>query len=350
MKSEKKYTLRFLYMVITFVCIYGVMFVAFAFIITPVILGFFQYRGNPMAVALFTSFVCVLSGGFCSLYLADRKILEPITKLSRATQRIAEGDFSVRLDESSRITEIHTVARNFNVMISELSQIETLRGDFIANVSHEFKTPLSAIEGYVTLLQDETLEESDRQAYINRILLSVNQLSELAGNILQISRIENQQIITQQHRFALDEQLRQALVLLEPKWAQKEIQLELDLPPVEIEGNPELLFQVWMNILGNAFKFTPKNGVVSVTAGAEWGEVFVVISDTGIGMTREEQKHIFEKFYQGDTSRHSEGNGLGLALAKQIVDLCGGTIQVESQIEEGSTFTVRLAVSPEKVL
>lgn len=205
--------------------------------------------------------------------------------------------------------------------------METLRNDFIVNVSHEFKTPIAAIEGYATLMQDQELSPEERADYSRLIIESTRQLSSLSSNILKLSKLENQEIVGGKKEFALDEQLRQALLLLEAQWNDKGINLELTLEPVVYYGNEELLMQVWLNLLSNAIKFTDNGGEVAVSLLSAEDAVTVRIADSGTGMTEEVMKRIFEKFYQGDKSRSAEGNGLGLPLVRRIVELSGGVYQ-----------------------
>ncbi|WP_379131737.1 ATP-binding protein [Paenibacillus sp. sgz500958] len=278
--------------------------------------------------------------------LAGRKILAPITSLSEAAKEVAKGNFSVELSyEDHRVRELGEMAANFNKMTQELSGIETLRNDFVVNVSHEFKTPIAAIEGYAALMQSEDLTLEERREYSRLIMESTKQLSSLSSNILKLSKLENQEFVLEQSQFDLDEQLRHALLFLEPKWSEKNLELDIDLAPVRYHGSEELLMQIWLNLLGNAFKFTDPGGEITVTLRPTTDGVTVRIADTGTGMSEEVQKHIFEKFYQGDRSRSAEGNGLGLPLVRRILDLCGGSISVESTPGVGSAFTVVLPVT-----
>lgn len=274
--------------------------------------------------------------------LMGRKILFPFISLNTGTQEVAKGNFQFRLYEDYRIEELREMARNFNLMVQELSGIETLRNDFMINVSHEFKTPIAAIEGYATLIQDADLPHEERQEYTRLIMESTKQLSALSSHILKLSKLENQEILAEREAFQLDEQLRLALLLLEPQWSAKQLNLELQLEPIRYYGNEELLMQVWVNLLGNAIKFSNTGDELTVVAVLTEQEVRVDISDTGIGMTPDVRKHIFEKFYQGDQSRSAEGNGLGLPLALRIVDLHQGRIEATSELGKGSTFTVRM--------
>ncbi|WP_089610592.1 sensor histidine kinase [Dehalobacterium formicoaceticum] len=292
----------------------------------------------PILSFLFTS---VAIGTFITV-LVSRRTLTPITNLIKAIKEVAKGNFNVKLEEVHRIDELEEMARNFNIMVQELNSIETLRTDFVVNVSHELKTPIAAIEGYATLLRETALTPEEHEEYLQMIIESARQLSALSSNILKISKLENQELFAEKDSFRLDEQLRQALLLLEAQWSKNELNLNIELEPVVFRGNEEILMQVWLNLLGNAIKFTPPRGEISLSLTASEDNVTVKIGDTGIGISTEVQKHIFEKFYQGDRSRASEGNGLGLSLVKRIVDLHGGSIKVESQSGVGSLFTVTL--------
>lgn len=276
-----------------------------------------------------------------SIYIG-LKILSPISQISQAAKKVARGEFSVRVDTHSSLRELKEMTENFNRMVQELSSIEALRNDFVTNISHEFKTPLASIEGYATLLQNPSLSDSQRNEYTHIIIESTRQLSTLAGNILNMSRLEKQEIVTDKTHYRLDEQLRQALLILEPLWEKKNLDLDINLPPVTYYGNTDLLMQVWLNLFQNAIKFTPKAGTISVSVKTCPKSVDVTIADTGVGMEEETKRHIFEKFYCGQKNSGKEGNGLGLSIVKRIIDLCHGTITVDSRPEEGTVFTVTL--------
>ena len=275
-------------------------------------------------------------------YYINEHILRPIRTLSDASKTVATGNFNVRIDVRTDIEELNATFDNFNNMVTELNSIETLRNDFVANVSHEFKTPLSAIEGYTMLLQDEALSEAERNDYISKITDNTRRLSSLTGDILLISKLDNQTFASEKLSFRLDEQIREAILTYEPAWTDKEIELDIDLPEINYTGEENLLLQVWLNLIGNAVKFTPKGGRITVIMTEFQDSVVITIADNGIGMDEDTAKHIFEKFYQGDTSHKSEGNGLGLALCKKIVTRAGGNISADSTLGKGSTFTVKL--------
>lgn len=288
---------------------------------------------------------CVISGISIGVLLAralTNKVLAPILEISEVTKQVAKGDFHVELKQRSRAKEINEMARNFQLMAQELSGIETFRTDFISNVSHEFKTPLSAVEGYAVLLQDPAMPQEKRAVYLDKILRNTRRLSNLTSNILQLSCLENQEIMPQTERFALDEQIRQSILLFEESWSGKNLDLDISLDSVDYVGAPDLLAQVWQNLIGNAIKFTPRGGSVHVSLRQKGDLLQVQISDSGVGMSREIQAHIFEKFYQGDPSHSQAGNGLGLTLVKRIVELHRGSVQVSSRESEGSVFVVTL--------
>ena len=285
--------------------------------------------------------VSVIVGTTISLFVGKR-ILSPLVKLSGALMEVGKGNFNIKLDENKyQVEELKEMSHNFNIMVKELNTIETFRSDFIANVSHEFKTPIAAIDGYTMLLQSDKLTEEEKTEYTKKILNSTKRLSTLITVILQISKLENQGIIAEKNKFKLDEQIRQTLLLFESKWSKKNINLDINLDPITFNGNEELLMQVWINILSNAIKFTPNNGTITCTLKQSDSWAIATISDNGVGMSEEVQKHIFDKFYQGDKSHSSEGNGLGLALVKRIIDLCDGKIEVKSECGNGSTFIMK---------
>ena len=274
------------------------------------------------------------------IFVSHRQ-LKPIQQLIQALQSVAAGDFSVRLSDVAPDDPFFQVNKNFNKMAHELNSMETLQSDFIQNVSHEFKTPLAAIEGYASLLNDAILPENCHM-YAQKILENTRQFSSLTGNILRLSKLENQQIVTDQKRYLLDEQLRQIILTMEPLWTAHNFDMNLDLPCTWFYGNEELMGQVWINLFSNAIKFTPDGGRISIQIVSTPSHIQVIFKDNGIGMTPEVQRHIFDRFYQGDISRSREGNGLGLALVKTILQLCNGAIYVTSTPGNGSCFTVIL--------
>lgn len=296
---------------------------------------------DPKITTLIIGVFCIILGYVVSYWLFNM-FYNPLEQMSAAAKKVSQGDYEVRLSYSGKDKELEAAIQNFNHMVQELNSVEIMRQDFIANVSHEFKTPLSSITGYVTLLQDPDLTETERNEYIQMAFFNIEKLNDLTGNILQLSKLESQSTMQKPVTYRLDEQLREAIVLLEPKWSSKHMHLELEMPETYYCGQQVLLFQVWTNLIGNAIKFTPDKGTISIQIQQQEQEIQVSIQDDGIGMSKETQAHIFEKFYQGDTSRKSQGNGLGLALCKRIIDLSGGEIQIESELGKGAVFTVIL--------
>lgn len=296
---------------------------------------------HPSVFILFFAVFSITIATFFAKIVGD-KLLSPVTEISDATKEVARGNFDIVLDESHYINEIRTMAHNFNIMTEELSRTEILRNDFIQNISHEFKTPLSAIEGYAALLQDPFLCREKREIYTEKIIQNTKRLSSLTESILQLSRLESCESAAEKKTYSLDEQIRESILMFENEWTAKNIDLDIDLEPVNYCGICDLLAQVWQNLIGNAVKFSQKGGNVRVRLYREDEDIVVIVADDGIGMDEETQKRIFEKFYQGDTSHKTEGNGLGLTLAKRIIDLHEGCITAEGKQKEGSIFTVRL--------
>lgn len=291
---------------------------------------------------LFPVIISMGIGGVVNIYFGKR-FFDPIMRLSRAMKQVAEGDFSVRLDSEKEWLEIQELYDNFNIMTQELGATEILQTDFVANVSHEFKTPINAIEGYATLLQGGEQEmEKSQKVYVEKILFNTKRLSKLVGNILLLSKVDSQAIQSRQTKFRLDEQIRQSIVMLESAWSGKNIELDVDLEDVEYTGNESLLHHVWDNLIGNAIKFSPQNGTIRMKMRQEEECIVFRIDDEGAGIKEEDKKHIFDKFFQSDSSHKQEGNGLGLALVKKILNVCEGEIFVENLPERGCRFIVKL--------
>ncbi len=310
--------------------------------IVAVLLFAFDVTGSETAIVILCIAVAIAAVAAVLSMVVSRVVLAPVTRLSEASQRIAKGEFDLELKYEGTIREYRATYDSFNVMTRELAAIETLRSDFIANVSHEFKTPLTTIEGYAQLLQAPDLSQEEQADCAQKILDSAGRLSALVSNILMLSKLEQQTGGVEKAPFRLDEQLRQVMVELEPVWGPKDLQLELDLPAVTYLGSESLLYHVWSNLIGNAAKFSPRGAPLRVTLTRQEGELVVAVADRGPGMTKDVQRHIFDKFYQGDPSRRQEGSGLGLPLAKRITQLCGGVMAVESTPGAGSVFTVTL--------
>ncbi len=291
--------------------------------------------------SMFIAIVSIVVGTLISSYVS-KKMLRPILKINDAAKKVAKGDFTVRLEEASIANEIREIAENFNLMLRELSNTETLRNDFVSNVSHEFKTPLSVIEGYAMLLQDETLTKEEERKYVKTILDNTGRLTELTQSILSLSQIENQEIVLQKERFQLDEQIRRVLLTFESIWESKNLTIDLNMDEVYIYGSQSLLARVWSNLIDNAIKFSEQNGTLSIECHEEGDHIVVIVKDTGIGMDEVVMKHAFDKFYQGERSHHVKGSGLGLTLVHRIVTLCGGKVSLRSEKGKGTAVIIKL--------
>ena len=312
-------------------------------------LGIVLTEADVSAAAKITFWnVVLISLIFTVIDSLRRKITveRPVKRITDAAERIIKGDFSVRIKPQSKVATDETFGRVidcFNKMAEELGSVETLRTDFIANVSHEMKTPLAVMQNYGKLLQQENLSEEKRMEYAKGVSDGAKRMADMMTNILKLNRLDNQQIYPEATEFDLGEQICECLLGYENEWEKKGIEIETDIAEnVKVKADAELLSHVWNNLFSNAFKFTSEGGRVSVVLKETDHHATVKVSDTGCGMTAEVGKHIFEKFYQGDVSRSIEGNGLGLALVKRVIDIIEGEISVESAYGKGTTFTVRI--------
>ena len=277
-------------------------------------------------------------------HFLSKMFFDPIKELREGMQKIADGNFDTRLETKSTSDEIQEVFAGFNMMAQELGSTEILQTDFVSNVSHEFKTPINAIEGYTMLLQStENIDETENE-YIEKILFNTRRLSSLVSNILLLSKLENQSIQTHREKYALDEQIREDILALESLWEPKNIEFDVDLDAVRYYGNKNVLHHVWSNLLSNAIKFCPNSGTIKMRLYNEHEKNVFLIEDNGPGLSEEAKKHLFDKFYQADTSHKEEGNGLGLALVKNIISLCDGEISAENLDVGGCRFTVTLPI------
>ena len=270
----------------------------------------------------------------------------PVQHISEAAEKIAQGDFSARVTPIAKFATDDTfneIIECINKIAEELASVETLRTDFVANVSHEMKTPLAVIQNYGTLLQTPDLPEQTRLEYAQAVTDASRRLADMMTNILKLNRLENQQIYPKSDTYDLGEQLCECFLQYESAWERRGIEIDTDIEEnVLVSADAELLSLVWNNLFSNAFKFTEQGGKVSVSLSVEGAYAVVRVKDTGCGMSPEVGAHIFEKFYQGDTSHATQGNGLGLALVKRVVDIMQGEIAVESTVGVGTTFTVRI--------
>ena len=285
----------------------------------------------------------LIIGGVVTAFMS-KLFFDPIRKLGEAMEKVADGDFTVQVETKSSSKEIQEIYSGFNLMTHELNATEVLQTDFVSNVSHEIKTPINAIEGYTMLLQGGDNLSRDQKQYIEKILFNTKRLSDLVGNILLLSKIENQTIQTNQTKYRLDEQIRQSIVAQEPAWSEKDIEFDVEMDSVDYMGNEGIMRHVWDNLISNAIKFNPVGGAVKIRLSLQDEGVIFTIEDNGPGISEDAKKHIFDKFYQGDSSHKEEGNGLGLALVKRILAIAGGEISVENMAGGGSRFTVKLKI------
>lgn len=304
------------------------------------LLGHFPSKFEaPIVLMLIFLTVSAVVGTLISAAVTS-SILKPVNQMKQGMKRVEKGDFSVSVDRSNTYGEVDDLIASFNRMVEELNGIELFREDFINSFSHEFKTPIVSIQGFARQLKKENLSPEKRREYIDIIISESKRLTNLSSNILLLSKFENQQYITDQTDFFLDEQIRNCILLLEKQWVKKNIDFDISLGPIPFHSNQDMLSQAWLNILSNAIKFSPENTTVSVRSSVKNGKLRIDISDNGEGMDEETLRHIFERFYQGDSAHSAEGNGLGLPLVKRIIELCSGAIRVESQKGKGTVFSV----------
>ncbi len=286
-------------------------------------------------------YICIFMGVVIATLLSQRSV-KPIRDMMKATEKVSQGNFSVMVN-GSFVFELDALAGSFNKMVQELKGIETLRSDFVRNFSHEFKTPITSISGFAKLLQMGDVTDEEKQEYLNIIVQESERLVHLSTNVLNLSKIESTEIISEKSIYSLDEQIRLAIVMLEPKWSDKNLHVDISLEDeIKLFGDKNLIHQIWVNLLDNAIKYTNNGGVIKVSLWRSGQKAIFRLEDNGCGMNDETMDHIFDKFYQGDTSHSIAGNGLGLTLVKRIIELCEGTIEVQSELGIGSVFTVNL--------
>ncbi|MCM3042451.1 HAMP domain-containing histidine kinase [Paenibacillus motobuensis] len=319
---------------------------AYALFVMPVDDNGFSLS-NIMTTFLLVMFVV----GSIIFLIASRYLVMPIRRMTNATEQMASGDFGIELN-LSRKDELGTLARSFDHMARELKQIEQMRQDFVSNVSHEIQSPLTSITGFAKALRDGVVSSENQTRYLGIIADESERLSRLSSNLLQLASLESEHHPFDPVLYALDEQLRKVVVSLEPQWSSKHINFELDLPAVQIVADPDQLSQVWLNLLGNAIKFTPENGKVSIGLSSDANGIEVTVADSGIGISPEDAKYIFERFYKADRSRNRtcQGSGLGLAIVRKIVELHNGRISIaDSSPGEGTVIKVILPMGDRNV-
>jgi len=301
-------------------------------------------RPNPHPILLIISFLLAsIIIGTLMAAVVGKKSVSNLGRIINVVSEIGKGNFDVKLEENfGNVDAMNEIAQNINIMAGQLKNVEILRNDFIQNFSHEFKTPIVSIQGFAKRLLTKNLSEETKREYLNIILEESERLAALSTNTLYMSKLESMDQSFQSTAFSLDEQIRQCVLLLEKEWSKKKLDLSVDLPPLTYFGNEELLKQVWLNLLGNAVKFTGENGKIIISSQKEDNGLIISLTDNGIGMDEATVSRIFDKYYQADPSRATEGNGLGLAIVKKIIGIIGGEIFVKSTAGGGSTFTVVL--------
>lgn len=309
-------------------------------------LSFDSLPHNFVSAAIFYAvFVAIIETIF-SYFVVKRYLLKPISKLDEAAEQVARGDFTVYVEPSKKTrgySPLDPLIENFNTMVDDLSSLETMKTDFISNVSHEIRTPLGNIKNYAYALKDENLTPEQRQEYADTIIEASDKLNTMVTNILKLNRLENQTAKPVTEEYDLCEQLSESVLSFESLWTKKDIEIEMNIEDrAMISADKDMLYIVWQNLFSNAFKFTENGGKVSINQTSDSESVTITITDTGCGMSEETQRRMFDKFYQGDTSHSSEGNGLGMALVFRIIQLIKGELTVESEINKGTSFTVRL--------
>ncbi len=337
-RLQQRFTLRIRVVVfVTFILVMSFLLALGIDAVFTAIIGELWTVPPLIELALTAALICVFSTFFLS-----RSLITPIKNVGPAMEKISNGDYSVRIQTNSVPKEIKEIYSGFNMMAQELESSEILKSDFISTVSHEFKTPISAIEGYSMLLQDGDNLTPDQKQYVEKIIYNTKRLSSLTGSILLLSKLENQSIVVNKTEFSLDEQIRKSLLVFENEWEKKDIEFDIELDDATYVGNEALIHHIWDNLISNAIKFSDFGGKITIRLTDLDNFVIFSVKDEGIGVDDYTQKHLFDKFYQADSSHKQEGNGLGLALVKKIVDLERGTISVQNNEDKGCTFTVLL--------
>jgi len=320
-----------------------------AVVLVSILIAFGIAKGLELLFPFTTKIPLLIQLNIFSLTVAlfatrflSKLFFDPLKEIRKGMKQVAEGNFDIHIETTTSSSEIQEMFDGFNMMTRELRATEILQSSFVSNVSHEFRTPINAIEGYTTLLQStENIDEIENE-YIEKILYNTKRLSSLVSNILLLSRIENQTIQTHQERYALDEQIRESILSLESEWEKKNIEFDVELDAVEYHGNESMMYHVWTNLIGNAIKFSPQGGLIRIILRSVNDSIVFTVEDSGPGLSEETQKHLFDKFYQEDSSHKQEGNGLGLALVKRILTLVQGEVAAENIPEGGCRFTVTL--------
>ena len=338
-RSMRKYIIQLVILVTSLVIIINALYMFMTWLITEIgaiddvyLRAEFQFL-STLVVVLF-----LLTVIFAIMY---RRRKRELTTLTESIKKVANGDFTARIAYDERDSMAH-VYRDFNKMSTELESVQFLRKDFINSYSHEFKTPIASINGFASLMLEKELSQEDQRTYLQIIQEESERLSNLTSNTILMSKLSSQKIVSSKERYDLGEQLRQCAIILSREWLKKQQTFSGEFPNIEYVGNRELMKHLWINLMNNAIKYTPSGGEISVTLSYQDKYITVTVADTGRGMDEDTLSHLFDPYYQGDRSHSGQGLGLGLSIAKKIVTLSGGSIQVKSRVDEGSEFTVTL--------
>lgn len=337
-KKIKRYQMALLFALVVFVILFVTMLIMGLFFLVLSHFGLVEAQPTRAPLVIFAVFSVIVGTIFALVF--SRVPLAPMREIIEATDRLAKGDFDARIQLKGP-EEMQMLNVSFNNMAEELGSIEVLRSDFVNNFSHEFKTPIVSVRGFAKLLKHEDLSKEERDEYLDIIIDESERLAELATNMLNLSKLENQTIVADKAIYNGSEQIRRIIALLENKWTEKNVEICFECDEVDFYGNAELLNQVWTNVIDNAIKFSPENSCVNITIIQKNDVTAVTITDQGIGISADTAAHLFDKFYQGDTSHATKGNGIGLTLAKRIVELHSGTISVKRN-NVGTEFVVEL--------
>lgn len=330
--------LLFAFIVCLIMTVTSVVIFIFGFILMKLGFNVVDYN-HRISLLVFAIISLVIGTVFAFLF--SEKPLKPLLEIMNATDRIAEGDYSARINLKGPF-ELKQLSDSFNHMAEELGSVELLRTDFVNNFSHEFKTPIVSIRGFAKILKRDDLTDEMRSEYLDTIISESERLAELADQVLSLSKLENQSIITDKKTYNVSEQIRLVIAMMYSKWSDREITIDFERGELLLTANEELMKQVFINILDNAVKFSPDGSMIKVRIIEKVSSLIFIIKDHGPGMSEETSARIFDKFYQGDLSHAGSGNGLGMTIAGRIVDLHGGSIRIHSVPGKGSSFEIEL--------
>lgn len=331
--------------ILVFSCIFSTSITIGAFLL------FFKGEFTPKTTIIVCFIICsltILIGG-CILWKGTGHLIRPLQKVNDAVKKVACGNFNVTIERNIKLrgnyqyaNELDELSVNFNKMTSELNKMDYMRKDFISNVSHEIKTPVAAISGFTELLMEDNLSKDEEREYLSLVNEEAFRLSVLCENMLMLSRLDNQSIVKKEDSILVDEQIRKAVIIITEKWKERELNFQLNLDENELKSNKVMLFQVWINLIDNAVKYSKVGSTIFIREFKENSKICVEIRDEGVGIPKDKISKIFDKFYQCEESHKRIGNGLGLAIVKRIVELLSGTISCHSEVNQGTTFTIWL--------